>query len=49
MSVLHIENEHIALEQHTVPAEYSSVNIWTAKQLWLPGEAKVKDYLENST
>ncbi|ERM09484.1 hypothetical protein L584_18280 [Pantoea agglomerans Tx10] len=48
MRVLHIENEHIALEQYTVPAEYSSVNIWTAKHLWLPISAKVKDYLENS-
>jgi hypothetical protein len=46
MRVLHIENEHIALEEHTVPADYSGVNIWTAKHLWL--SAKVKDYLENS-
>jgi hypothetical protein len=49
MRVLHIENEHIALEPHTVPADYSSVNIWTAKPLWLPVKASVKDYLENST
>jgi hypothetical protein len=33
MRILHIEIEHIALEEHTVPADYSGVNIWTAKHL----------------
>ncbi|MDI9228872.1 hypothetical protein QMZ20_23195, partial [Serratia bockelmannii] len=33
MRVLHIEIEQIALEEHTVPADYGGVNIWTAKHL----------------
>ncbi|MCZ4059616.1 hypothetical protein O3W44_11740 [Pantoea sp. LMR881] len=43
MSVLHMEIEQIALEQHTLPAEYSGVNIWTAKHLWLPASVKDKE------
>jgi len=35
-----MEIEQFALEEHTLPAEDSGVNIWTAKHLWLPGEAK---------
>ncbi len=37
-----MEIEQFALEQHTLPAEYSGVNIWTAKHLWLPDDAKEK-------
>ncbi|MEZ3501162.1 hypothetical protein [Pantoea sp. KPR_PJ] len=46
MRVLHIEIEQFALEQHTVPAEYSGVNIWTAKHPEFPGEAQENNYLE---
>jgi|UPI0007E8B9C9 hypothetical protein len=35
MRILHIEIEQIALEEHTVPADYGGVNIWTAKH---PGQ-----------
>ena len=42
-----MEIEQFALEEHTLPADYSGVNIWTAKHLWLPGKAKEK-YRENS-
>lgn len=35
MRVLHIDSEQFALEEHTLPAQYSGVNIWTAKHHWL--------------
>jgi 5-methyltetrahydropteroyltriglutamate--homocysteine methyltransferase len=31
MRVLHSDSENVALVQHTVPADYGCVNIWTAK------------------